>query len=289
MDERVVAASIVDHQQHTLCRVINTYVPAQASARRDFLCSFLDLPFVHEVDTDPWLLMGDFNMNLHSHSVTQHYSVRPWIDWITMHFDNCLPEGLSTFKQRNTRTTIDYIFGHHSLRSRLTNASIHYPPYSWTDHSLMTVDLLPARQDLGRGSWRFNPTLLSDEGFTKFLDHTIDMFFDTLEDASHPHSALPPQDQWEALKHLIQHTAKRHTQGATKRYKRRLSALQQQRQELLSNNRDVTHVEQEIESLTNKDTRHAMLRSATRWHEKGERNNAYFYRVIKSRQQQQTI
>lgn len=32
-----------------------------------------------------------------------------------------------------------------------------------------------------------------------------------------------------------------------------------------------------------------MLRSATRWHEQGERNNKYFYRVIKDRQTTQTI
>ncbi|KAG1505919.1 hypothetical protein G6F52_012034 [Rhizopus delemar] len=32
-----------------------------------------------------------------------------------------------------------------------------------------------------------------------------------------------------------------------------------------------------------------MLRSATRWHENGERNNKYFYRVIRERQTQQTI
>ena len=291
MDERVVVTSIMDNQQHTLCRVINTYVPAQANARRDFLRSFLDLPFVHEVDTGPWLLMGDFNMNLHSHSVTQHSSVRPWVDWIMMHFDNCLPHGLSTFKQRNTRTTIDYIFGHHSLRSRLTNAHVHYLPASWTDHHLLTVDLLPARQDFGRGSWRFNPTLLYDEEFVKLLDHTLDLFFENIDDPNNAHHSFSPQDHWEKLKHLIQCTAKRHTRGATSKYKNRLSTLQRQCQTLLSSSiaGNAEQVEQQIESLTKKDTHQAMLRSATRWHENGERNNAYFYRVIKTRQQQQTI
>ena len=36
-------------------------------------------------------------------------------------------------------------------------------------------------------------------------------------------------------------------------------------------------------------TRQHMLRSATRWHELGEHNNKYFYRIIKERQSQQTI
>lgn len=102
---------------------------------------------------------------------------------------------------------------------------------------------------------------------------------------------MSPQDQWESLKSLIQHTAKRHAQGATSRTKHRLATLQHRRQALLSTNTtsNITQVEREIKTITKKDTHQAMLRSATRWHEKGERNNAYFYRVIKSRQQQQTI
>ncbi|KAI7873559.1 hypothetical protein K492DRAFT_118572, partial [Lichtheimia hyalospora FSU 10163] len=48
-------------------------------------------------------------------------------------------------------------------------------------------------------------------------------------------------------------------------------------------------IEEQIDKLTQQQTQQAILRSATRWHEKGERNNKYFYRVIQSRQQQQTI
>ena len=88
MDERVVVASIIDQQQHTLCRVINAYVPAQNNARQDFLCSFLSLPFVQEVDMDPWILVGDFNMNLHSTSIRQQSSVKTCYEWIMIHFND---------------------------------------------------------------------------------------------------------------------------------------------------------------------------------------------------------
>ena len=62
--------------------------------------------------------------------------------------------------------------GYHCLASRLTNANIHYIPRKWTDYSLMTVDLLPSRQDHGRGTWRFNPILLQDEQFVNLLHQT---------------------------------------------------------------------------------------------------------------------
>lgn len=288
MDERVVLASIVDHHQHTLCHIINTYVPAQDHDRQEFLRSFHDLPFIQAVNTGPWLLLGDFNLNMHSKAITRQAAVQPWAHWIMLHFDNCFPEGLPTFKQRNARTTIDYIFAHRSLRSRLTNPTSSHLPNTWTDHNLMMIDLLPERQDFGPGCWRFNPTLLLEDDFVQLLDQTIDSFFDILE---HSTTSLSPQEQWEQLKHLLQCTAHRHTKGATTRKRHKLAQLQHQRQVLLSSSAPIqlAQVEKQIETLIDTDTRQIMLRSATRWHEKGERNNKYFYRVIKSRQLQQTI
>ena len=43
----------------------------------------------------------------------------------------------------------------------------------------------------------------------------------------------------------------------------------------------VRELEKLIDSQMQNETRQHMLRSATRWHELGERNNKYFYRVIK--------
>lgn len=104
MDERVAVASIHDQHHHTVCRIINTYAPADYQARQDFLCTFLSLPVISEVDTDPWMLVGDFNMNLHSRTVTSKPAVKPWYEWVTTHFNNCFPQGLSTFTRGDSRT-----------------------------------------------------------------------------------------------------------------------------------------------------------------------------------------
>ncbi|KAI7876049.1 hypothetical protein K492DRAFT_135769, partial [Lichtheimia hyalospora FSU 10163] len=175
--------------------------------------------------------------------------------------------------------------------SRLTNAISQFLPSTWTDHALMTVDLLPARNDFGRGTWRFNPTLLSNEGFVALLDNTTDMFFEELEHETVPENCRSPQLQWESFKQMLKYTAQRFSQGSTTRLNRKLPALQLTRQALLTEqlhsqhsqhtstiNTQLQHIEEQIDKLTQQQTQHAILRSATRWHEKGERNNKYFYR-----------
>ncbi|CDH61168.1 hypothetical protein RO3G_01611 [Lichtheimia corymbifera JMRC:FSU:9682] len=301
MDERVVVASIMDQHHHTVCRIINSYVPAQRYARQDFLSSYLHMPFIEEVDAGPWLMVGDFNMNLHRHDTTQLQYVKPWFDWLIAHFDNCFPQGLPTFQRSHSCTTIDYIYGHYSLMSRLTNASSHFLPGEWTDHCLLTVDFLQERQDIGRGTWRFNHTLLTNDAFVTLLDNVTDLFFQEIEGDS---ASLDqsPQDIWESFKRMLKYTAQSFSKGSTGRHKRELATLQSKRQEILRDrihhpptqlDSDTQHqlqqVEQQIDTLIQRETQHAMLRSATRWHETGERNTKYFYRVIKERQQQQTI
>lgn len=287
MDERIIVASVVDQQRHIVCNIINTYIPASRTARPEFLRSFRSLPFVHEVDVGPWFLLGDFNLHLNNPTVTGAPAVQPWYDWIRTHFDNCMPAGLPTFQRGDYRSTIDYIFGHHSMMARVTNANQHFLPTSWTDHSLLTIDLLPVRQDIGRGSWRFNPSMLYDEIFITLLDHTMDSFFDTIDKTP----AVTPQEQWESLKRLLKYTAQRHSRGSTAHRRSRIAKLQSERQQLLVDpaNTGLVTIEQQIDSLIQHDTRQTMLRSATRWHEQGERNNKYFFRVIKERQTQQTI
>ncbi|CAO3691974.1 unnamed protein product [Rhizopus stolonifer] len=158
-DQRCIVASVLDPNHNVLCRVTNIYIPAQASDRPTFLSSLLTQPFFAAPEMDkPWLLMGDFNMNLHSQQTTHHRNVEPFYDWIKLHFNNCFPSGLHTFSRGEHRTTIDYFFGHTTLNSRLTTAQQHYVPASWTDHNLLSVDLLPAQMDIGSGSWRFNPS-----------------------------------------------------------------------------------------------------------------------------------
>ncbi|KAG2192841.1 hypothetical protein INT47_012370 [Mucor saturninus] len=268
------------------------------------------------MSTAPWLLMGDLNMNLHNVKVTGHSMVSSWFDWVRSHFDNCFPSGLPTHTQGNSRTTIDYVLGHRSLATRLVNGMIRKVPSAYTDHCLLSIDLMPARVDIGPGCWRFNPTLLDDAEFLVLLDKTVVLFFDSIVCVDNPGDGgggepVPVQDIWESFKVLLKCCAQKYTRGAKARLKNKVASLQQERTILLStasgiitsdavltqsgsggnlgDSSKLKELDQLIDNQIQKETRECMLRSATRWHELGERNNKYFYRVIKERQSKQTI
>ena len=319
LDERCLVASVVDASSNVVCKVANIYVPAQSSDRPSFLSSFLSLSLWSNVFNTPWMLMGDFNIHLHSLSVSRQADVAPLVHWLRTHFINCHPEGLPTFPKSNT--CIDYLFGHSSLASRLTNGQLLYMPSRWTDHSLLTVDLLPATASIGPGSWRFNPTLLADKEFLALLNATVSLFFSGAVGSGSrgtntsqggrgdPESTVA---RWESFKLLLKCCAQKYTRGMKARFKNKVFTLQLQRIRALSTSvsgigtrnavdptdrvspdsgdtEQVRQLEVLIENQIQKETSQNMLRSATRWHEKGERNNKYFYRVIKERQSQQTI
>ncbi|EPB83048.1 hypothetical protein HMPREF1544_10185 [Mucor circinelloides 1006PhL] len=157
------------------------------------------------------------------------------------HFINCHLEGLPTFPKSNT--CIDYLFGHSSLAPRLTNSQLLYMPSRWTDHSLLTVDLLPATASIGPGSWRFNPTLLDDKEFLALLNATASLFFSGAVGSrsrgtntsqggrGDPESTVA---RWESFKLLLKCCAQKYTRGMKARFKKKVFTLQLQRIRALS-------------------------------------------------------
>jgi hypothetical protein len=160
---------------------------------------------------------------------------------------------------------------------------------------------------------------LDDSEFLLLLDKAVSLFFESssgvgVGDNSSSCSRGEPlvvQDQWESFKLLLKCCAQKYTRSTKARFKNKVAALQQERMKAVSSfdsgvmasdatpsiqpSNDspplqaVHELEKLIDGQIQKETRQHMLRSATRWHELGERNNKYFYRVIKERQSQQTI
>ncbi|GAB5593750.1 hypothetical protein Unana1_08650 [Umbelopsis nana] len=109
--------------------------------------------------------------------------------------------------------------------------------------------------------------------------------------------------QWEMLKVTLKCTAQRFCEEYNVRAKDSLQQLQKSRTTAFENSKvadldqtvkdqlqqQIQKLEDIIEEKTADETKQHLLRSATRWHEKGERSNKYFFRVIKQRQTQQTL
>ncbi|KAI9280928.1 hypothetical protein BC943DRAFT_330141 [Umbelopsis sp. AD052] len=116
-------------------------------------------------------------------------------------------------------------------------------------------------------------------------------------------TTMPTPEKWECLKRIVKYTALQYSQGSHKFNKNTICTLQQKRMRMLevsqvptTNLESLDELKREIEKLeliieekTLNETKQFLLRSATKWHEEGERSNKYFFRVIKQRQSQQTM
>jgi endonuclease/exonuclease/phosphatase family metal-dependent hydrolase len=297
LDERCIGVTVMDKSNHsTVCTVINVYGPAQQHDRLPFLDTFMSLPQVHLVsDSLPSFLLGDFNLPLAELAEScsdDRFLV--WYEWVSVNFVNCFPDGRPTFQRGVFRSTIDYVFSNVLALPRVTSCQQQYLPSNWTDHQMLCVDLLSLRDDVGPGFWRFNSSLLLNDSFLALLDTVASVYIEEWYQNSEQQSV---QTGWEAFKRAIRDTCETFSTGFRKQRHSKIQHAQNQFNALLSTttgNSEAHHnlahkltelMDQEIQM----EMQQLLLRSATRWHEKGERNTKYFYKVIRSREAQHTI
>lgn len=296
LDERSIGVTVKDTITNSvLCSILNVYGPAQTAERLHFLDEFLASPLLHSFSEEfPCFFLGDFNLKI-KQLTESCFDLRfkEWYQWVSDTFSNCFPEGQHTFQRGESRSTIDYIFCSASSMSRVSNCKQLYLPSTWTDHQLLQVDLLSDRKDIGPGFWRFNTTLLNNEPFLDLLDEVVNSFFISVEASS-----LSTQEVWESLKRALKDVSETFSRGFKSRRLAELQSLQTRYQEV-SNvsghgpSPETASIAQEISSKLDKEIQMEMkqllVRSATRWYEKGERNTKYFYKVLRTRESQQTI
>jgi hypothetical protein len=112
-----------------------------------------------------------------------------------------------------------------------------------------------------------------------------------------PATLTSPQEQWEILKLLIRSLSQEYGRSESTELKETEHSLQQQRLQQMDQqyvgpelkDPKTAQLEQLLEEKIETESKQAMLRSATRWTEQGEKNNKYFFNVIKQRQRQQTM
>jgi endonuclease/exonuclease/phosphatase family metal-dependent hydrolase len=298
LDERCIGVAVKDMVSNSLvCSILNVYGPAQRVDRFPFLENFMSSPLLSFAEGEvPCFLMGDLNLQVARLAEScQDLRFKAWYDWMSVTFSNCFPDARHTFQRGETQSTIDYMFGSISTMSRVSNCQQSYLPSSWTDHQLLCLDFLSDRKDVGPGFWRFNTTILQSETFTELLDDVVESFFLSAQDCN---PQLSTQDLWERFKRAIKDIAETYSRGWKGQRRKELQRLQAKYQEF-SNlpdgeasaqtvelaNEISSKLDQEIET----DMKQLLVRSATRWYEKGERNNRYFYKVLRTREAQQTL
>ncbi|OBZ80546.1 hypothetical protein A0J61_11405, partial [Choanephora cucurbitarum] len=256
LDGRCAYASIVDAQDHTVCSILNLYIPPAHSEQFLFFDSLrMEVPFFLTYACSrhpPPFILGDLNSSLRDPSFQNHVFVEPWLEWLNAHYANCFPEALPTYTSaanHNTRKTIDYIFVDKSWMANTSNAQIYHLPSSWTDHSLLTVDISTLEIATGPGAWRFNPILLLDSRFAQLLTVSVDTFLSQIDFNALQISVISPPTAppvpfvasiatkrhrvWESFK-LLQNVAKSYSRHSKARSQHILSRLQFERNDLLA-------------------------------------------------------
>lgn len=300
-NERCISASVIHNQTNSVaCTIIDVYGPAQDSEKNSFLDYFITSPFVDLLLEDTTtILLGDLNLNLASLSnSTQNPSFLNWYEWITGNFINSFPDGHPTFRRGSHYTTIDYIFYTPAASSRISNCGQSYLPSTYTDHQMLHIDLFQDRDDIGPGVWRFNPTLLDNDDFVLLLDDMVRSFLEQSLDTPHPLTSSG--SKWEAFKAALKATSEYFSRCLKKRRKNIVTSLQQEYQQATTQieldnpsnhqlRQRAADIAKKLDDEMQQKTKEILLRSATRWHEKGERSNKYFYKVKRGRQHKQTM
>jgi hypothetical protein len=298
IDQRCLTASIhTTTDDKLVTNIANIYAPAQTDSpeKKLFFQQMHTWPELKNISDEPWLLLGDYNLNIHQPAPSW---LQDWHRWRNDYLINLGSAKTPTFYRAEHRSTIDYIMISKELSTKTTNFSQHYLPSTWTDHHLLQTDLILDQKDIGPGSWRLNPTILAQKEYVDLLKILLPMFFVKVGNDDNP------IDTWEQLKTVIQISAKdfslhhqKNTPTMIKYLEEKRSTICTKIQDLADTPRehrsdlehDLHQVEQQLDVHIDRSTQQLLLRSATRWHEKGERNNKYFYRVIKQRTTQQTI
>lgn len=297
LDQRIITATISDSTDNsTICNIANIYAPA----KKENHAKFYDLLTTHPIIKDAkknWILVGDFNCDFYKPIKN---SMKGSINKIRNNFKDIFYTHYSTnhgsytpattFNRGATRSTLDYIFCNTNLIPFLHQSENHYLPFSWTDHNMLTVKLNLSKTSNGPGTWRFNPLLLNDHTFTDLLLTTLETLYEKNKDHN---SSI--QEQWDNLKTTIKSVAINYSKSKSAYRKNKLNQLKEQRSALLndptihSDPDAVIVIEKEIEKETIDEIDKMILRTNTRWKEKGETNSKYFFNTLKQRQKNVTI
>ena len=197
-----------------------------------------------------------------------------------------------TFRQKSSKKQLihrrlDYVFVPNTFQEYVTNVDI--LPSFQSDHSPVMVSFeFSKNHNRGRGMWKFNNSLLHDDGFCDGIKDTIVL---TLNDNSDSN----PHLKWEILKYELRKFSIKFSKNRSK-----LRNLQKNAHEKIvkdfETNPSPTCLQEQyddskswLESWYDDLTKGAILRSKSEWYEKGEKSTKFFLNLEKKNSTKNTI
>ena len=271
-----------------------TVVYAPANSDRDRRKFFTDLATRLQsadlgLDLDRLLIMGDFKYSYQRSSLGTH-TFLDWISFLDTHCLNALSlNNLHTLpifeRNRDIRSTIDYIFVSKPLQTSLVATNLELTDHKWTDHLLLSAKLALASTPTGPGLWRANPKLLNMPEYHHQLMKSIPSI---LQEAQI--QCQTPQKQWEYVKRRLKRITKFFGVRQSNARRARLKELQSVRNSFLRTKpsaeerlRVLPALDQEIADINQKNVDNLALRAGQRWREQGEMSVRFLKGCIKQR------
>ncbi|KAG1136397.1 hypothetical protein G6F37_012055 [Rhizopus arrhizus] len=287
LDGRVLVTKVT-HQSglYEPLRIYVIYAPATRRERHSFFNDLNSLLHYDQTPSTRCIFLGDFNHNIHHPPSSP--SMQPWISWVQSHLHDSIHADDSCGRLPTFRniSTIDFILLTADLEHLVTQPRLTY--VNRCDHSAVSISLTLGPIRVGPGLWRCNPYLADDKRFRRELKAFCD------NAASH----LPAVDipnQWDYFKSVLKSFIQSFSNKQQAQRRRSQKALQRRRNILLRQDprsdalTSLSEVESQLDHHYEQSSNILTLRSGIRWRELGERSNAYFYRCLRTRQQQQAI
>ncbi|KAI7889501.1 uncharacterized protein EV154DRAFT_565327 [Mucor mucedo] len=264
--------------------LLNDYAPSQPGPKKQFYSDTIGLPLFKD-ETDEIFNYHHYTTYRSSNSHCPH-PIRSWKQTLNQHLYDCInsddiTETYSvanlhiTFSRGNSRTTIDYIFASLSIKASMTKSGVDFINTDWTDHALISIDLVLVSKKHGKGIYRANPALAKNKRFVEQLSTLLqELKPDT---TNSPHNS--PQNKWNSMK------------------RKQIERLQTCRSKIIAKHSDhpailnqlLPTVEQQLGILQKEVAEIDAIRAGRHWQEQGEISAGYLKRTITQREQQRTM
>ena len=298
--QRILISKIVVNDKTIF--IINIYAPCADTDKIDF---FLELRRIIEenIRFEEWeniICVGDFNtvrdnsLDIVSGTLHSQRTIDAFNEFIELF--NCqdiwreqnLKIKTFTWSKPNMMSArrLDYILiGSNFLNSRFSlDTSFH--SVVMTDHRAVVLNINEKKRTNGNNIFKLDNRLLKDEHYVKIIKQTI-------KDTAIEYHDLNPQLRWEIIKVEI----KQKSEQYTKTYKRQQRLLQEANENRLKYfeneltkrpldkkiSNEICKIKKEMELKLIADTRAAATRAGVKWIQEGEKSNAFFLGLEKTR------
>ena len=198
-------------------------------------------------------------------------------------------------RDKTQASRIDYILIGNDFQSLIDTCKIKPVVIQYTDHQSVVLTFRVGNSERGKGYWKLNSSVLSDDKYQHLINCLIDKYSERLNDCNIDIRLL-----WDSLKVEIRDTTiyfcknkSKQSREITKKLEDELENKIKLRDRLITQDehllKNIEELETRLGNIYAEKAKGAQIRSREKWVELGEKNNSYFLGLEKKRQIKKSI